>query len=201
MKHLTNDDIVAVLDGDTARAAHLSSCESCRVRVDELRNVVALTSRVTVPEPSPLFWDHLSQRVREAVATEPPPSQGWAARLNFAWSAGVFGVLAVAVLAVLVTTRHAQPTVAGPPVVTAQLNSQAAIDVANAGSNLAALDDDTSWALIGDLTSQMDWDEASAAGLIAKPGAAESAFDQLTQDEQRAAVEVLQEEMKRSKSL
>jgi hypothetical protein len=201
MKHLTNDDIVAVLDGDTARADHLSSCESCRARVDELRNIVALTSHVTVPEPSPLFWDHLSQRVREAVATEPPPSQGWAFRLNFAWSAGVFGVLAVAVLAVLVTTRHAQPPVAEPPGVTAQVNAQAATDVANARSSSAALDDDASWALIGDLASQMDWDEASAAGLIAKPGAAENAFGQLTQDEQRAAVELLQEEMKRPKSL
>ena len=35
-----------------------------------LRDVAA----VDVPEPSPLFWDHLSARMREAIAHEPPPA-------------------------------------------------------------------------------------------------------------------------------
>ena len=30
-----------------------------------------------VPEPSPLFWNHLSARVRDAVAVEPIPRAWW----------------------------------------------------------------------------------------------------------------------------
>ena len=56
------------------------------------------------------------------------------------------------------------------------------------------LDEDPSWAVMGDLASQMDWDEAGAAGLVVTPGAAEGALDQLSRDEQRAVVELLQQD-------
>lgn len=149
---------------------------------------------VDVPEPSPLFWDHLSQRVREAVANEPPPAPGWTSRFHFAWATGVSGAIAVTVLAVVVSTHHTRPV--GNHTVAAS-----AIDAAPASDSLPTLDEDPSWAVMGDLASQMDFDEAGAAGLIATPGAADRAVSQLSQDEQRAAAELLQEELRNSKRL
>ena len=36
----------------------------------ELRGAIEAAAEVSVPEPSPLFWNHLSERVRTAVAEE-----------------------------------------------------------------------------------------------------------------------------------
>jgi hypothetical protein len=161
-------------------------------RSDE--EVIAALREVDVPEPSPLFWDHFSQHVRDAVASEPPPAPGWSRRFNIAWAAGVFGALAAVVVAVAVTThRPARP--GNPQAV------RASADVTQASDSMPALEDDASWAVMGDLAAQMDFDEAAAAGLIATPGSAERAVGQLSQDEQRAVVELLQQEMKNFKSL
>jgi hypothetical protein len=76
-----------------------------------------------------------------------------------------------------------------------------ATDAVQAADSLPALQDDPSWAVMGDLASQMDFDEAGAAGLIATPGAADSAIDLLSQDEQRAVVDLLRQEIKNPKRL
>lgn len=157
--------------------------------------IVATLREVDVPEPSPLFWDHLSQRVREAVASETAPARSWTSRSNFVWAAGVAGALSVVVLAVAVTTRLGLPTVnpASPSV---------SSEVASAGGMLSPpLEDDPSWAVMAELASQMDWDEAGAAGLVAAPGAAESALGQLSNDEQQTVIELLEQEMKSPKRL
>jgi hypothetical protein len=154
--------------------------------------LIAALREVDVPEPSPLFWDHLSERIREAVASEPLPSAGWASRFSVAWAAGVCGAIAVLVLAVAATTYHARSEATVPATAT---------DAVQAADSLPALQDDPSWAVMGELASQMDFDEAGAAGLIATPGAADSAIDLLSQDEQRAVVDLLRQEIKNPKRL
>ena len=155
--------------------------------------IIAALRQVDVPEPSPLFWNHLSQRVREAVANEPAPAPGWINRLNVAWAAGVFGAVAVVVLAVVVTVhrggRHEVDSV--PAAVTN--------GVAQVNDALPTLQDDASWAVMGDLASQLNLEDAAAAGLIATPGSAEQAVGQLSQDEQQAAVELLQQAIRNSR--
>ena len=54
---------------------------------------------------------------------------------------------------------------------------------------------------MGDLASQIEWDDATEAGLIAAPGSAEQALGQMSEDEQRQVVELLQLELQKSKSL
>ena len=76
-----------------------------------------------------------------------------------------------------------------------------AVAVTMTGENLSPLDDDATWALIGDLTSQIDFDDASEAGLTTKPGSAERALAQMSQEEQRQVVELLHLELQKSKSL
>lgn len=192
MKHLSNEEILAAVEGSADHASHLTACDSCRTRVDELRRVLSLASEVDVPEPSPLFWDHFSERVRDAVSTEPQPQlAGW--RFTVGWTASVVGALAIVVMGVAVSMKTAQP--AGPVV------PPPTAEVAGAGSNLSSWDDDPTWALMGELASQIDWEDASEAGLAAQPGSADQALAQMSEEEQRQVVELLQLELQKSKSL
>jgi hypothetical protein len=203
MKHLSTDQLLAAVDGDTAHAAHVSSCESCRARVDELREIVALTTQVDVPEPSPLFWDHFSERVREAVAAEPEAQHSrWGRRFGFGLTTSLVGALAIIVIGFAVTMRTGQPM---PSRSTEAGMTQT--DLAGTGNDLSSLDplssqnDDATWALMGDLASQMDWDAATEVALVLNPGSADRALGTLSQEEQQLVVELLQEEIRKSKSL
>jgi hypothetical protein len=153
--------------------------------------LIAALKEVEVPEPSPLFWEHLSQRVHDAVAAEPVPSRSWFGHLNAMWGVGALTAIAVLVLAVVVTVRHGAPRSA-PAASSAQT-----VEVMAA----PALQDDASWAVMNELASQLDFDEASAAGLGVRPGVTDDAISQLSQGEQRALVELLREELRGVKRL
>ena len=77
MSHLSRDERLLALEGalHAARQAHTSraACR-CRTEVDALAPRRGAGSAVDVPEPSPLFWDHLAARVGDAIAREPAPS-------------------------------------------------------------------------------------------------------------------------------
>jgi hypothetical protein len=154
--------------------------------------VISKLREAEVPEPSPLFWEHLSQRVHDAVAAEPVPSRSWSGRINFAWAGGIVAI-AMVVLAVTVSMRHA-PVASGPAVGAPEVVA----DAAASSSTLPPLEDDASFAVMGELASEMDFEDAGAAGLVVAPGAAENALSQLSGDEQRAVVELLRQEIKNS---
>jgi hypothetical protein len=75
---------------------------------DEIVEMLKATD--TVPEPSPLFWEHAARRVRAAVDAEPPRRSPWLGRL--AWTGG--GLVAALVAALIVQPRF--PHVPGNPV-------------------------------------------------------------------------------------
>ena len=55
-------------------ATHLDGCDACRARArPTARRRCGACVGVDVPEPSPLFWDHFSARVRQAVAARAAP--------------------------------------------------------------------------------------------------------------------------------
>ena len=71
---------------------------------------MSTAAQAEVPEPSPLFWDHFSARVRDAVAAEGAPRRaalfGWSGVSGWSWSGvlmplSVGGVAAVLVAAAL----------------------------------------------------------------------------------------------------
>jgi hypothetical protein len=200
MSHLSRDQILSAVEGRGEQAAHLDNCRACRTRVEELRQVVALaatTATDDVPEPSPLFWNHLSERVREAVAAEPAP-QPARAYFNIGRAASLAAALAIIVIGVGVTMRTAQPasSVARVPA--------GLPDVADAGAKLPLpplFDDDPTWVVMGELASQLNLEDATEAGLTTGPGAAERAIAQMSEDEQREVVELLQSELRKANRL
>ena len=153
--------------------------------------ILALMRDVEVPEPSPLFWDHLSQRVHDAVAVEPLPARGWLTGGVLAWSGGLAGLSAIAVLVIVVSMRHPSSVATAPL-------AQAVVETATAGSDLPDIDNDESLAMVGELASQMDWDDAQ---LAVAPGAVDRAISQLSPEETQAVMQYLREALKNANSL
>jgi hypothetical protein len=83
----------------------------------------------------------------------------------------------------------------------AAVERAAVVDAAAANDALPSLADDASWVVMGELASEIDFEQAGAAGLTVGPGAAEAALNQLSGAEQRSAVELLQQEIKKSRRL
>ena len=115
--HLSPQEFVESLDGvlGTDRLDHLHACAECRADLDRLRSVVVEVQAAEMPEPSPLFWNHFSERVRQATAAAPTPvaASWWSA----AWRpvVGVAAGLAVVILPVLLWPRSG-PVALAPPV-------------------------------------------------------------------------------------
>jgi hypothetical protein len=194
MKHFSNDQVLAAVEGRGEQPAHLADCPACRTRVEELRQVLALAAADDVPEPSPLFWNHFSQRVRDAVAAEPAP-QPMRPSFSFARLASVAAALAIIIIGVAVTMRTAQPV---NPVVPVPAGLS---DVADASVKLPVPDDDPAWVVMGELASELNWEDATEAGLATGPDAAERVIAQMSEEEQRELVELLQSELRKANRL
>ena len=184
MTHLTPDELVDALDGvlEPSRTTHLDACEPCRQQLNNLGAVLRDTRQVDVPEPSPLYWQHLSARVRTAIDAEAAPAGGW--RHWVRWP-----VLApIAALALIVMALAA--AVPRQAAVTPDMSVDAAVD--------QPLDD--SFAMVADLVGDIDWDTAMSAGLTVGPGAADQAMLELTSAEQQELSRLLRAELRKAKS-
>lgn len=192
MTHLTPGEVVDAVEDALAldRAEHLGSCAVCRASVDELAQLLRHARHVTVPEPSPLFWDHFSTRVRAAIDSERSPLVvGPAPWLR--WSVLVpFGALALLVATLTLTiprgfdaATHTPAAVAAPEV-----------------DDPLALDDDAPWAFVSDIVGQVSLEEAQHAGLIVGPGAAERAAADLTAAEREELMRLLTAALARPES-
>jgi hypothetical protein len=200
MDHLTPEQFVDLVDGggDPAWRDHVASCRSCRNQLESTRAMLAEAADVTVPEPSPLFWDRLSARVRLVIDEERlMPSQVW--RLPSlmprpAWwraalsPAGTLAAAAATALLVgVVLLQRAGP--APPP----PAGDARAADVERTVDASLPPSDDPSFDLIADLIGD-DW-EATAAGLSLSARAADLLVEALDEDERAALERLLQQEL------
>ena len=188
MTHLTSDELVDALDGvlEPSRTTHLDACGPCRQQLADLGAVLRDTRQVDVPEPSPLYWQHLSARVRTAIDAEAAPSGGWQHWVRWPVLAPI-AVLALIVMALAVAVPR--QTAVTP-------------DVAADGAADGAVDQplDDSFAMVADLVGDIDWDTAISAGLTVGPGAADQAVLELTVAEQQELSRLLKAELTKAKS-
>jgi hypothetical protein len=210
--HLSPEELIDLVEGARAEAdaPHLQSCEVCRHQVAALRTTMSAVADADLPEPSPLFWDHLSQRVREAVAAEegrPSRFGGWrwgralpgalgalsgasSGASSGSWRAwAAAGVAASVVIAIYVT---APPTSMHP--------SGARDGAAAAAAPLEPFGaaDDPSLALFADLTEQMDPLSITDAGWSSRVGAVDEVVASLTAAECLELQRLLKEELAKS---
>ncbi len=187
------DELVDIAEGTRpeASAPHLAACEPCRAQLHELRAMMSAARDVDVPEPSPLFWDHLSARVREAVDAEALPRRSWLAAAL--WRRRVLGPIEVMAVAVLLIMIAARSLVTVPPP-TAVSPAVSVADAAGEFLNDVASGDDPSLTLVASLTGEVDLDTAREAGLV-PPGSAEHAVTHMSESELRELGRLLKEEL------
>ena len=196
--HLRDTEFIDRLDGvlPAARQQHLDGCAACRGRLDAIEQALAATSVDTVPEPSPLFWDHLSARVRGAIAAEPQPPPVWRQLVT----APAFGVMAAgaAVVCLLVAASwqvglapSMPTTTTSPPVVEQSTQSAQAPPEA-----IEDLDADEAWALVRSVADELEVSDIDAAGIAPRPGAAERVAYELSDLERVELATLLEEEIK-----
>jgi hypothetical protein len=194
MTHLSPEELLDIAEGAQPQPVHLASCDTCRQEIADLRALMGVVADVDVPEPSPLFWDHLSSRVKDAVAVEDPPRltrvDRWGWVLNV-WSWRLAAPIAAFAAAALVVAVFVAPRSRAP------LRQAAPAEVAGAGADTGPLVDtaaNPSFNFVADLTIGMDMDTAIEAGLVSE-GSAEHAVAHLNEGELRELAKMLTEEI------
>lgn len=187
--HLTRDALLALAESPHLPAdPHLASCARCRDELATLRVVLERISDAEIPEPSPLFWEHFSHRVRIAIAEDADGSRG--SRWTAGWRSWTYALGASAATVIVVMLAWTGRP-AGPPTLSVPVVSDAAVT----GSSAAlALPDDEAWELVVDIAGSDDvgrdtLDEDPA------PVAAEMAVQDLSSDERTALVTLLRAEL------
>jgi hypothetical protein len=189
MAHLTSAEFVDLAEGvrDAASAPHLAECDRCRRQLAEVRGMLIAAAASDVPEPSPLFWDHLSARVRGAVAAEPEPRS--ATFLNPWWMRAAAAVAVSAAIAVVVGTSMGNRTA----------EQHQALDVVQEGPDPAALPgqrDDPSFDLVADFSRTLEWDDLREQ--LVGAGRADASVGELDGAERRELGRLLKEELARA---
>jgi hypothetical protein len=136
-----------------------------------------------VPEPSPLFWNHLSARVRDAVAAEPIARSWWSLYWRpVATAAATFSFIAIIVWSVRAPEA---PVVADSAISSAASGRELVADVAVSEM----------WRMIEMASPNVELDTAQEAGLMPTPYAADQAIEDLSPAQREALVRLLRKEM------
>ena len=204
MTHLTHDELLDAAESPRApsqHAAHLDGCATCRDEVESLRVVLARAADDRVPEPSPLFWDHFSTRVSDAIRDHASTREtgSWVVRLQHPvtrWATAGAALVLVILTVVWRATLHA-PSPVGPQPAVSTIASTAPTSADLAGPAADNPDSDARWAVVRVATENLAWEDVRDAGIVATPGAAEGVALELTADERSALARLLDREMKR----
>jgi hypothetical protein len=190
MRHLSEEELIDLAEGVRAehQLPHLSGCQVCRARLTDLRGVLTAAAEIGVPEPSPLFWAHFSERVSDAVAAE--ASAPAVPRLSWRFLMPGFALAAV-VLAAVLSLRP--PSAVQPPAPFAGQPGESPVTAPDPVS----LVNDPSLSLMADLAADLDLDDVAEAGLTTTSGALDRVVLEMSADERVELQRILKQAMSR----
>ncbi len=188
--HLSSSQFVDALDGvlESREQRHLEACARCQHDLAELGKVRGgVRASAEAAEPSPLFWELLSERVRAATATEPVPARAvnWRRLWPVAIAASMLSLVAVG--AVVRVVRVPPPSSARVAAVTAP-GREAAPATSSAASQ------DQPWNLMVVMASNLPADELHQMS-APMPGAADAVAEDLSPAQQRELIKLLKAEV------
>ena len=185
--HFTPEQFVDAMEQPLSaeRQAHLSVCRDCANQLAEMRMLMGDVSLAgNVPEPSPLFWNHLSARVRDAVDAQPVPvASWWRGWGRFALIAGALGAV---VLTVSLRTASHVSSGRGPAADSA---------IQRGGTTVLSSESEAMFGMIETLAASMRADQAFDAGLAPGGAATDAAIDALSPAQRRELMRLLRAEM------
>ncbi len=200
MNHLSPAEFVDAADRALAppRAAHLERCERCRAQASLLQSALDAARTTEVPDPSPLYWQHLSAHVSDRVAEEsivPAWRAGaWRDWLGVRALVPIASALAVVAavfvagdLARLRPEPAALPSPA-PVVATAAMPADAPVEPENSDV----------WQVLTSAAADMPIDEAHEAGMGVGAGAIDRAVQRMTPEERNELGRLLQSQLRGS---
>jgi hypothetical protein len=188
-RHLAPQDFVDAVDLtlSLAKQAHLDSCERCLAELRDLERLANDVKGVSVPEPSPVFWQHFSAEVQARTADAERPRRNW---WTMAWRPlGPLAPLAVvACLVVAVVVAQKLPR----PLLTSETRLRTDAAVAAAGSTFDVVRtsaDDESLRFVAEIAASASPEDLQIAAQP-NPDATDAMVEQLT-TEQRAELKRL----------
>jgi anti-sigma-K factor RskA len=184
--HLRSQEFVDALDGslEADRLKHLDGCAACREELAALRAVLTdVEPAGAVPDPSPLFWTHFSERVRQATAAAPAARR--AAWWRSAWRplAGIAAAAAVVALVLLARTWRDD----APP-------SQ--VVAGSTPVDAFAEDAESSIAFLSAAASDLSWEEIRAADLAPRAQVVDGAIERLSAAQRAEFVKLIREDLR-----
>ncbi len=196
MAHLSPVALIDLAEGraTAAQRRHADACAACRASAAELNELMSLAATDRTPDPSPLFWDHLSARVRDAVRQDPQPKPWWHLPV---WRWAPVSIAAIVVvtagIGLLNRSNGARPT-DGLTLTPATMSAWPA-----QSEGLAAEEpvEDGAWWLMSQLATDVVFDEVAAPQLAPSPGSADRAADQLSAADRAELARLLKEEITR----
>ncbi len=181
MTHLSLDERLDLIESAGApNHPHLRECARCRAEVEEGRAALGETRLGEVPEPSPLFWGHLSARVSERMAAEPAAPR----RSRIGWR--VLVPSAIGVIAVLLAVWIERGAVRRPAGPAPEPTTAAAVET--------TVGDDESWSMLGQLAGEFDVDTLSDSLGTSEAAGAANAVYQLNAEQRASLAELLRAE-------
>ena len=204
-RHLTEDEAVELVDPSgqrlpRARATHAEVCESCRRRVAGLRDVMLEAGDVHVPEPSPLFWKHLTDRIAQAVVNDRDASSrpSWMDRWRASHLATAITTASVVLAAVVgasivrqgfdnsVVVSDGSDTLGGDVVAGEEMPVV---------EDLPLMDEPADWAWLVAMAETVEWDETDTDALMVDRRTLDREVFALSSEERRTLVRLLEAEL------
>ncbi|HEY2431080.1 MAG TPA: hypothetical protein VGI12_00305 [Vicinamibacterales bacterium] len=194
MRHLSPAEFVDAADRTlpAARASHLASCERCGEQAARMRSTLDAAAGIDVPEPSPLYWQHLRANVEARIAHE-TMRPWWRVR---SWS-GLLGAKTLVPLAsalaltaaVFVTVDRPRPLeVPARPVAAVAL--PAPIEFGGDSENSEA------WEMLTAVAADMPFEAAHDAGLHVGTAAIDRAVQRMSPAELNELGRLLQSQLR-----
>lgn len=182
MKHFSAAEFVDEVEGHLAdaRRIHLDTCRRCAEQARITRKALRDAQGTEMPEPSPLFWEHFSARVSDAVRDARPDPVAW-----WRHPAPVVACTVVLAAALLIGVRGALLPVPAAP---------APAIVAPAAPSAA---DDPAWNLLTEVASTVEQQDPQPAPFTVRPSEIDRAVVNLSDAERRELRRLLEDEMKR----
>jgi hypothetical protein len=197
MSHLSPAEFVDLVDGTLAstRAAHVERCAECRAQAAALQAMLRETVDIPVPDPPPFFWDRLSARISASVADTRSPAR-WRVLVPLA-SAAALVIAAIGGAWIAGTTEK---PASSPVAIPSPIGDRAYLVMRPEQIDDAALDaaNGEVWDVLTSVASEMQIEDATAAGMSVHSAAIDGAVQKMTPDELRELGRLLRSELKGS---
>lgn len=198
-RHLSDEALLDLAEGGVSGREHLDACAMCRGRVRAVRETIGVLQEDHIPEPSPLFWEHFSERVTQAVDEDPAGAHARWAMPRWTWTLAAVAGAIVAVLVVMPLRTPRMETVTDESAATrpTQVTPRSNDSAADVGWALA--ETDASWQMVEGVAADLDLETASDAGIFVRPGSVEREVLMLSEQDRLEFTRVIQAELDRSR--